>query len=270
MTDKELADIISLISKRTGIIPRESHISGIKNFIEKREKEVNLNGFDYYNFVCLNKEEYDNLLNNATVNETYFFREESQFMLLKTKIMPELHSKLGLNPLRIWSAAASSGEEIYSLYLLAASLGIKTECTATDINTIVLSKCEEGKYKVNSVKAVDGSKFHFLLTPYMNSDKEVTLPPEITSKIERRQLNLSRNDSVFPRNIHLVFIRNVFVYFTVEMRKFILQKIVDDSLAPGGYLFLSMNEIATIDTSILPKGLEKCSDGNVFYFHKKG
>ena len=104
----------------------------------------------------------------------------------------------------------------------------------------------------------------------MNNDKEVTLPPEITSKIDRRQLNLSKNDSIFPRNIHLVFIRNVFVYFTVEMRKIILQKIVDESLAPGGYLFLSMNEIATIDASILPKGLEKISDGNVFYFHKKG
>ena len=270
MTDKELADIISLISKRTGIIPRESHKSGIKNYIEKREKEIKLNGLDYYNYVCLNKEEMDNLLNNATVNETYFFREEAQFLLLKSKILPELHSKLALNPLRIWSAAASSGEEIYSLYLLAASLGIKTECTATDINTTVLSKCEAGKYKSNSVKAVDGSKFHFLLTPYMNNDKEVTLPHEITSKIDRRQLNLSKNDSIFPRNIHLVFIRNVFVYFTVEMRKIILQKIVDESLAPGGYLFLSMNEIATIDASILPKGLEKISDGNVFYFHKKG
>ena len=104
----------------------------------------------------------------------------------------------------------------------------------------------------------------------MNEEKEVSFPSEITSKIERRQINLSRADSIFPRNIHLVFIRNVFVYFTVEMRKTILQKIADISLAPDGYIFLSMNEIATIDSSILPKGLEKCSDGNVFYFHKKG
>ncbi len=270
MDDKEFTEIISLISKQTGIIPRESHKSGIKNFIEKRKKEINLNGLDYYNYVCLNKEEMDILLNHATVNETYFFREESQFLFLKNIILPELHAKLGLNPLRIWSAAASSGEEIYSLYLLASSLGIKTECIATDINTSVLEKGAEGKYKQNSVKAVDGAKFHYLLSPYMNMEKEVTLPAEITSKIDRRQINLSKTDSIFPRNIQLVFIRNVFVYFTVEMRKAILKKIVDDSLAPDGYLFLSMNEIATIDSSILPKGLEKCSEGNVFYFHKKG
>ena len=270
MDDKEFTDIISLITKQTGIIPRESHKSGIRNFIDKRKKEIKLNGLDYYNYVCLNKEEMDILLNHATVNETYFFREESQFLFLKNKVMPELHAKLGLNPLRIWSAAASSGEEIYSLYLLASSLGIKTECTASDINTSVLEKGLKGKYKQNSVKAVDGAKFHYLLEPYMNAEKEVTIPNEITSKIDRRQINLTKKESIFPRNIHLVFIRNVFVYFTVEMRQEILQKIVNDSLAPGGYIFLSMNEIATIDSSILPKGLEKCSDGNVFYFHKKG
>lgn len=270
MDDKEFTDIISLISKQTGIIPRESHKSGIKNFIDKRKTEINLNGLDYYNYVCLNKEEMDVLLNHATVNETYFFREESQFQFLKTKVLPALHSKLALNPLRIWSAAASSGEEIYSLYLLATSLGIKTECIATDINTSVLQKGAEGKYKPNSVKAVDGAKFHYLLSPYMNMEKEVTFPKEITSKIERYQINLSKAESIFPKNVHIVFIRNVFVYFTTAMRKTILQKIVDESLLPGGYLFLSMNEIGTIDTNILPKGIEKCSEGNVFYFHKKG
>ncbi len=270
MDDKEFTDIIALISRQTGIIPRESHKSGILNFIEKRKKEINFNGLDYYNYICLNKSELDLLLNNATVNETYFFREESQFNLLKNKILPDMRAKMGLSPIRIWSAAASSGEEIYSLYLLATSLGIRTECTATDINTTVLQKCENGMYKTNSVKAVDGAKFHYLLAPYLTKDKEVLIPEEISSKIDRRQINLSKADAIFPKNINLVFIRNVFVYFTSEMRKAILQKIVTDSLAPDGYIFLSMNEIATIDATIIPKGLEKCSDGNVFYLHKKG
>lgn len=269
MTDEEFSDIINLISKQTGIIPRESHKSGIKNFIEKREKEINLNGLAYYNYVCINKNEFNLLLNNSTVNETYFFREEAQFQLLKSKILPELHASLGLNPLRIWSAAASSGEEIYSLYLLASSLGIKTECIATDINTFVLDKCEVGEYKPNSVKNVDGAKFHYLLSNYMDKDKFVKIPKDITSKIERKQINLSKFDSIFPKNINIVFIRNVFVYFTVEMRRAILDKIVNECLADDGYIFLSMNEIATIDFTIIPKGLEKCSDGNVFYFHKK-
>ena len=269
MDENEFDAIITLISRLTGIIPRESHKSGIRNFIEKRKKEIDLNGLEYYNYICINKSEMDLLLNNATVNETYFFREESQFNFLKTSILPELRTKLGISPVRIWSAAASSGEEIYSIYLLASSLGIKTECIATDINTSVLQKCEKGFYKANSVKAVDGAKFNYLLAPYLNKNKEVQLPQDITAKIDRQQINLSKPEAVFPKTINLVFVRNVFVYFTIEMRKAILQKIVNDSLAPDGYIFLSMNEIATFDSSIIPKGLEKCSEGNVFYFHKK-
>ena len=270
MENREFENIISLITKQTGIIPLESHKSSILNFIEKRKKEVPLNGLDYYNYVCLNKQELDVLLNNATVNETYFFREESQFTFLKTKVLPELRSKLGTSAVRIWSAAASSGEEIYSLYLLAASLGIKTECIASDINSVFLEKAAGGEYKSKSIKAVDGAKFHYLLAPYLSADKNVTLPPEICSKIQRQQINLTKPESIFPKNINLVFLRNVFVYFTVETKKAILKKITEETLAPDGYLFLSMNEIGTVDSTILPKGLEKCSEGNVFYFHKKG
>ena len=58
-----------------------------KQKIEKRKKEINLNGLDYYNYVYMNKQEMDLLLNNATVNETYFFREESQFLFLKNKVL---------------------------------------------------------------------------------------------------------------------------------------------------------------------------------------
>ena len=269
MEDKEFTDIISLITKQTGIIPRESHKSGIKNFIDKRKKEIKLNGLDYYNYVCLNKAEMDILLNHATVNETYFFREESQFNFLKNKVLPELHSSLGLNPVRIWSAAASSGEEIYSLYLLALSLGIKTEAFASDINTCVLEKCAKGQYSPASLKKTDGTKFHYLLSNYQKVDKSVDFSPEFCKKIEKLQINLSDENANFPKNQHIIFMRNVFIYFTTEMRRQILEKIVNESLCDGGYLFLSMSEIASIDSSILPKNLKKCSDGKVFYFQKK-
>ena len=80
---------------------------------------------------------------------------------LKNKVLPELHSKLALNPLRIWSAAASSGEEIYSLYLLATYLNVKTQCIASDINTAVLEKCQKGEYTPNSIRIWTGQNFMF-------------------------------------------------------------------------------------------------------------
>ena len=272
MDDKEFTEIIALITKHTGIIPRESHKSGIKNFIAKRLGELNLATIaDYRRYLTQNPNEFCAFINGATVNETYFFREEAQFTFLKEKIFPSLRTKYGTaqNPLRIWSAAASSGEEIYSLYLLASSLGIKTQCVASDINTAVLEKCGTGVYTPNSLRKTDGSRFHNLLASYKSEDNSVHIPSDITSIIERRQINLAKREAIFPKNMQIIFVRNVFIYFTVEMRKTILEKIVNESLSSGGYLFVSINEIATIDHSMLPPCLEKCSDDKVFYFHKK-
>ncbi|MBR4375196.1 MAG: protein-glutamate O-methyltransferase CheR [Treponema sp.] len=268
MDDREFSEIISIITKQTGIVPRESHKVGIMNFIEKRKKEVDLGALPYSAYLRLNKEELCTLLNAATVNETYFFREESQFTFLKDKIFPELRAKLGTKPVRIWSAASSSGEEIYSLLLLAQSLGMKTECVASDINTKVLEKCAKGEYTPNSVKQVDGVKFHHLLAKYIKSDKSVSFPEEICKQIDRRQINLSLVAENFPRGVNVIFIRNVFIYFTTEMKKQILTKIVNESLSDGGYLFVSMSELPSIDASILPKNLKKFCDGKVFYFKK--
>lgn len=265
----EFDSIIAMITFQTGIVPRESHKTGIMNFIEKRVKEIDLGGLPYHSYLRLNKEEFDVLVNAATVNETYFFREEAQFSLLKEKLFPEIRARLSTAPVRIWSAAASSGEEIYSLYLLAQSLGIKSECIASDINSEVLEKCRLGHYASSTAKKIDGAKFNYLLAPFQSADKSVTFPPELCSKIERRQLNLSSRDEIFPKNINVIFMRNVFIYFTMEMRGQILNKIVNESLCEGGYLFVSMSEIASIDPKILPKNLEKCSDGKVFYFRKK-
>ncbi len=269
MDEKDFLSIIALITSQTGIVPRESHKIGIRNFIEKRMKEINTGGLPYHSYLRLNKEEFDILINAATVNETYFFREEAQFSLLKDKIFPEIRSKLAGTPMKIWSAAASSGEEIYSLYLLSQSLGIKSECIASDINTKVLEKCENGEYAAGTTKKIDGAKFHYLLAPYQKIDKSIQFPPEVCRKIERKQLNLCSDKESFPKNVHIIFMRNVFIYFTMEMRKEILDKIVNESLCQGGYLFVSMSEIASIDTKIIPKNLEKCSEGKVFYFRKK-
>ncbi len=269
MDDQDFAKIIELITQRTGIIPRDSHITGIKNFIKKRLEELpEAQATDYYNLVCSSTDEMLALINSATVNETYFFREEAQFQLLQLKILPEIKSAAPTKTIRIWSAASSSGEEIYSLLLLAEAMNIRTECTASDINTKVLDDCSNGVYKKNAVRTVDGAAFHYLLAPYKQPDGGFILPKKICDKITRKQINLSRLTD-FPKNQDIVFIRNVFIYFSNEMKKQILNLIAEQTLSPGGYLFVSMNEIASIDSTLLPNSLEKIADGKVFYFRKK-
>lgn len=269
MDELEFAKIIELITLRTGIIPRDSHITGIKNFINKRLKELEQTGTaTYYDLLCSSQDEMISLINSATVNETYFFREEAQFKLLKEKIFPELKMAAPTKTLRIWSAASSSGEEIYSLLLLADSMNFKTSCIASDINTRVLDDCAKGCYKKNAIRSVDGAAFHNLLLPYKQKDETFILPKSLCDRVERRQINLSRMMD-FPKNQDIIFIRNVFIYFSNEMKKQILNTITENSLAPGGYLFVSMNEVATVDAMLIPPSLEKLVDGKVFYFRKK-
>ena len=274
MNEQFFEQIIQFITQRTGIIPRDSHRMGIKNYVDKQletDAKDSTSPHSYQEYIKTledNRDEMMNLINSATVNETYFFREEAQYKLLESKILPELIEKSPIKRLRIWSAACSTGEEIYSLLLLADSMGIRTECIASDINTKVLTACNDAKYKKKAVRSVDGAAYHHLLEPFKLPNGGYELSIDVRSRVSCRQINLSRLQD-FPRNQHIIFIRNVFIYFSSQMKKEILSKIAQESLVPGGYLFVSMNEIASIDAMELPPGLEKASDGKVFYFRKK-
>mgnify|MGYP002858454217 CR=1 FL=1 len=276
MDNQVLEKILEIITCEIGIVPKDSHKTGILNFVDKRCGELSLKKEEYYDFVKEDSSEFELLINAATVNETYFFREEAQYSLLKEKILPELKNELldkdnlfyQKMPLRLWSAATASGEEIYSLYLLCKVLGIKCECTASDVNTKKLVQCKTGAYKPHSCRTSDGASFHHLLKDFKMEDESILFPPEICSEIKCRKINLFKMKG-FPISQHIIFVRNVFIYFDFETRKKVLSHLVNESLLPGGYLFVSMNEVASLDLSILPNTLEKKSDGKVFYFQKK-
>lgn len=273
-SDKEFERIISLITQYTGIIPKNSHQESIRHYLEKIYNDHSEeDDFILYTYISENPQEIEALINAVTVNETYFFREENHFKLLKEKIFPELRISYN-SGINIWSAACSSGEEIYSLALLGQSSFLSANYTASDINTLMLDKCKSGIYGKNSVRRVDGAYFHNLL-PQADEDGRILMPEDLRAKINIKSINLSQlsnedNLCQLPKNQHVIFIRNVFIYFSLEMRAQILRRIVDNSLAEGGYLFVSTNEIATLDDSIVPASLKKCSDGNVFFFKKRG
>lgn len=274
LTEKDFEDVVQLITRETGMIPREGHRTGIRRFVEERLDELNSRlGFtNYAAFAAHNKDEMDRLINKATVNETYFFREERQMDLLKTKIFPEL-KKQG-RPLKIWSAACSSGEEIYSIALLAKSQSVPVELTASDINTEILEKCREGVYGENSIRQFDGAKYSFLLEPYKNKGGNFLMGEELCKSVNFIKINLADlANPKMPENLPLgqdiIFIRNVFIYFSTETRRAILKTLATKCLAEGGYIFVSMNEIASLGNEIIPGELSRKMDSNVFYFCKR-
>ena len=268
-----LDSFISILTTLTGIVPRASHRDGIKFFIEKKIAENNYEIDEYRRLLFTNKDLMSEFINECTVNETYFFREEKQFALLKNKIFPQWSCNSKDKGIRIWSAACSYGEEAYSLAVMALLSGLKPEVTASDINSEVLEHCKSGVFLSTSLRSVDGLSYQNLVVPYQRKDRKIAFPEDIKKNIKTMQLNLAELDSpanelLLPKNQNIIFIRNVFIYFTIDLRKKILKTIADKCLAEDGYLFVSMNEIAQLDSSIVPKSLEKISDGSVYYFHK--
>ncbi len=272
ISQEELNRIVELITAKTGILPRESHKMGIKNYIEKYLDANSMTFTSYYPLISRSDTEFSALINESTVNETYFFREERHFLLLKNKIFPEWKLKNGSKTIRIWSAACSYGEEPYSIALLTQACNVPSEIYASDINTRALENCKNGKFRHASKRSGDGEEFHPLFSGFQHSDGYFVFPEEIRKKITSFQLNLAeleKNILSIPKKINIIFIRNVFIYFSMELRAKILKFITDYSLEPDGYIFVSMNEIAQIDSTIMPPNLEKISENNIFCFHKK-
>lgn len=274
LTEDVLDTFISILTTLTGILPRASHRDGIKYFIEKKVSQNHYSVEEYRKMLFTDKELMSEFVNECTVNETYFFREEKQFALLKNKIFPQWRAKQNGKEIKMWSAACSYGEEAYSFAVLSLTCGITPVVTASDINSEVIEHCKSGVFLSTSLRSVDGVSYQKLVVPYQREDRKIAFPEAIKKHITTMQINLAELDSPanaikLPRNQNIIFIRNVFIYFSLDLRKKILQTIADKCLAEDGYLFVSMSEIAQLDSSIVPKSLEKIADGSVFYFHKR-
>lgn len=274
ITEEILDSFISLLTESTGIIPRASHREGIRNYIDKKLLSTRLSAGEYLKELSTNHELFTEFVNQSTVNETYFFREEKQFSLIDEVILPKWRCNNSGKDIRIWSAACSYGEEAYSLAVIALKCGLNPVVFASDINSEVLEHCKSGVFLGTSLRSVDGVMYQNLITQYKREDGKIAFPDKIKKCISTNILNLSEMDSPqnlyqLPREQNIIFIRNVFIYFSLDLRKKILKIIAEQCLADDGYLFVSMNEIAQLDSSIVPSSLEKIVNGNIFYFHKK-
>lgn len=274
ITEELLDSFINFLTASTGIIPRASHREGIKNYIDKKLLVTRLSAEEYLEQLRTNHELFSEFVNQSTVNETYFFREEKQFALIDEVILPKWRLNNSGKDIKMWSAACSYGEEAYSLAVIALKCGLNPVVFASDINSEVLEHCKSGVFLGTSLRSVDGVSYQKLITQYKREDGRIAFPDKIKNCISTRIMNLSEIDSpqnlyLLPKEQNIIFIRNVFIYFSLELRKKILKIIAEQCLAEDGYLFVSMNEIAQLDSSIVPSSLEKIVNGNIFYFHKK-
>ncbi len=185
------------------------------------------------------------VVDSMTTNETSFFRDVQPFEHLKRKVFPELiERRRAQKKLSIWCAAASSGQEPYSMAMLLREsfpelAGWRVEFVATDISTQVLAKAREGIYSQLEVNR--GLPAPLLVKYFRKHGLEWQVDASLRSMIQWREFNLASKTFPPMGPFDLIMLRNVMIYFDVPTKRSILGN-MRRVLRPDGYLFLGTAE----------------------------
>lgn len=190
-------------------------------------------------------EESNTLINVLTTNHTYFMRESVHFDFMKNEVLPYLKAKAeSTKDLRIWSAASSTGEEPYTLAMVLMDFfrleqgNWDTRILATDISTRVLEHAVKGVYLKEDLEALPDNWKRRYFTAKGNEEYEAK--EELKRQVFFRRFNLM-DPFPFKRKFHVVFLRNVMIYFQDDVKYRLVNKIYDH-MEPGGYLFIGTTE----------------------------
>jgi chemotaxis protein methyltransferase CheR len=172
--------------------------------------------------------------------ETSFFRDIHPFESLRTTVLPDLiRRRESVKRLDVWCAACSTGQEPYSLAMLIREhlpqlATWSVNILATDLSTEVLGRARAGRY--NQIETNRGLPAALLVKYFKQDGTTWELSSDIRRMVEFREVNLTQPFTSIPR-VDLVFLRNVMIYFDIEIKKTILTR-VKDLLRPDGYLLL--------------------------------
>lgn len=197
------------------------------------------------------------VIDAMTTNETSFFRDSSPFDLLQHKLLPELidrrkarYGVSGQIPLRIWSAACSTGQEVYSIgivikELLGDSPGFQPQILGTDISDQALKKASYGVFSRFEIER--GLRPSYLDKWFTRQDDSYKIRDEVRALASFKPINLI-DPFKFPQPFDIIFCRNVAIYFSEDDTRRLFEKIAD-VLSPDGALIIGSTESITAITS---------------------
>ena len=225
-----------LVASRLNRLVQESGFTDLGGLIKELEKAAN-------------SKLKERVVDAMTTNETMWFRDKYPFEMLTREILPEL-GKARKNPIRVWSAACSSGQETYSISMTVnefirsnpGKLAGTVEITATDISPTMLGIAKDGVYEelVVTRGLSEERQTRFFRK---QADNRWAILPELKKNIRFTELNLLGSYGLLGR-FDVVFMRNVLIYFSAESKKDILERVAQ-SMNPGAYLFLGGSESPT-------------------------
>ena len=248
ITKKEFYDLSTYIKENYGInlkAEKEALVIG------RLQNELIQRGFqsfsEYYQYVISDKTgiAVSKLLDKITTNHTFFMREVDHFYYFRDTVLPYFTKAVTDKDLRIWCAGCSSGEEPYTLGMIvdeffgSEKLYWDTKILATDISNKVLEEAKKGIY---ANKEIDTLPAKWRLNYFNKLDSETSvIIDRIKSEIILRKFNLMETVFPFKKKFHVIFCRNVMIYFDENTKTNLVKKFYD-YLEPGGYLFIGHSE----------------------------
>ncbi len=251
ITDEEFQLFRSFIYKNFGINLTDAKRALLMNRLQKILKQKELRSFkEYFEYVQKDQslKELGQLIDAVSTNHTFFFREKAHFDYLTDVALPTLVPKIartGSKDLRVWCAAASTGEEPYVIaMLLMEYLGNDYKnwsagLLATDISSEALMTAAEGVYSDERVAQVPQKMRLTYFDKLANN--EYRIKPFLRNEVLYRRFNLMNERFPFKKQFHVIFCRNVMIYFDQKTRETLVEKLYDFT-APGGYLFIGNAE----------------------------
>ncbi len=262
LTDAQFAKLSRIIYERSGIHFQPAKKYVLESRLSRRLEELNFETFDQYlTFLSVGPyrdDEFQEMFNRITINETSFFRNEPQLAVFESVVLPRLIEARGrTRRLRIWSSACSTGEEPYTLAIqIHRTLGVRmadwnVEILGTDISEKVLLAAQAGQYPPYSLRTVQPLVLSRYFRDLGNGTHQID--SAIARMVRFELLNLK--DTLAARRFgtwDVIFCRNVMIYFDDTMRTNCV-RMFHEQLAADGTLFIGHSEnLRSLDVPFAP------------------
>lgn len=247
LTDKDFRDLSAYVKKHLGIHLGTEKKSLVQSRLWQTIEQKRLDSFAAY-YEHLERDvtgaALRELAARLTTNHTYFMRETEHFTFFREQVLPYLERTVVSRDLRIWSAGCSYGQEPYTLAMILADyFGPEqafwdTKVLATDVSPKAIEEAKRGVYKKEDVLQLPERWRKTYFQPY--GGDAFAVQSKIKDEVLFRPLNLIR-PFPFRSRFHVIFCRNVMIYFDAELRANLVRRFYD-ALEPGGYLFIGHSE----------------------------
>jgi chemotaxis protein methyltransferase CheR len=259
MSDAEFRMFAELLRNHCGLHFGEETRFLLEKRVNHRMSQCSVNNYSAYHYELRNASHQDGelaqLIDDVTTNETYFFRERGQLRALVGEIFPEVlmqRRDRANRPITVWSAGCASGEEPYSVVILAREVGMDPNSDlrvyASDISRRMLRKARQGMYRESSFRETET---HLRDRYFEEKDGEWKVSDEVKRHVDFIHINLmDRSKIALLGAMDVILCRNVIIYFDTESKRKLIRTF-EEKLRPGGHLLLGHSEsLINLSTSL--------------------